>query len=458
MSRTAPDPASAPGQGTALEAWLAQLERQHPVAIDLGLERVAVVAERLGLAGSPIGGALITVAGTNGKGSTVAMLEALAGAHGRSTAAYTSPHLLRYNERLRLDGREADDALLVAGFERVEAARLTPEPVSLTYFEVGTLAALWAIAQRRPDVAILEVGLGGRLDAVNVVDPDVAVVTSVALDHADYLGTDLQAIGREKAGILRNSRPAVLGHDLPASVFEVAEACGAQAWRLGHDFQRTPHRHAPDTGGWQWRGVDRHTRACQLDDLPVPGLPLDNAALALQALALAGVELEPAACRRALAEVTLAGRMQWLGNWCLDVAHNPHAANYLAARLAERPRPTRRIALLGMLRDKDAQGVLEALSSQVDAWVTVSLEGPRARSADELARQLTAHGATVLHRADSPAAGAAWLTERLAADDEVLVCGSFFTVAEVLGWHAAQVSDGEAGTAQHGRQVVSKSR
>ncbi|GAA5179631.1 MULTISPECIES: bifunctional tetrahydrofolate synthase/dihydrofolate synthase [Halomonadaceae] len=453
MSRTAsatPDDAL-PDRGLSLEAWLARLERQHPVAIDLGLERVAVVAERLGLTESPLAGALITVAGTNGKGSTVAMLEALAGAHGRSTAAYTSPHLLRYNERLRLDGREADDGLLVAGFERVEAARLMSEPVSLTYFEVGTLAALWAIAQRRPEVAILEVGLGGRLDAVNVVDSDVAVVTSVALDHADFLGTDLEAIGREKAGILRGSRPAVLGHDLPGSVFAAAEACGAQAWRLGRDFQRI-HRPSASAGeGWQWRGVDRHAQALHLDDLPVPGLPLDNAALAIQALALAGIELEPSACRRALAEVTLAGRMQWLDNWCLDVAHNPHAASYLAARLAERSRPARRIALLGMLRDKDAQGIFKALSSQVDAWVTVSLEGPRARSADELAEQLIAHGATLLHRADSPAAGAAWLAERLAADDEALVCGSFYTVAEVLGWHAAQGSRGGAGTAQHGR-------
>ncbi|WP_244613175.1 bifunctional tetrahydrofolate synthase/dihydrofolate synthase [Modicisalibacter radicis] len=450
-----PDPASASARERSLEAWLARLERQHPVAIDLGLERVALVAERLGLTGSPIAGALISVAGTNGKGSTVAMLESLAGAHGRSTAAYTSPHLLRYNERLRLDGREADDALLVAGFERVEAARLAPEPVSLTYFEVGTLAALWAIARHRPDVAILEVGLGGRLDAVNVVDPDVAVITSVALDHADYLGTDLSAIGREKAGILRGSRPAVLGHDLPASVFAAAEACGALAWRLGRDFKRTTPAPAPDGEVWQWRGVDHQARACRLDRLPVPDLPLDNAALALQALALAGVALEPSACRRALAEVTLAGRMQWLGNWCLDVAHNPHAAGYLAARLAERRRPARRIALLGMLRDKDAQGVLEALSSQVDAWVTVSLEGPRARSAGELAEQLTAHGATVLQRADSPAAGATWLAARLAADDEVLVCGSFYTVAEVLGWHAARESRGEAGieagSARHGR-------
>ena len=266
MSRTAsatPDDAL-PDRGLSLEAWLARLERQHPVAIDLGLERVAVVAERLGLTESPLAGALITVAGTNGKGSTVAMLEALAGAHGRSTAAYTSPHLLRYNERLRLDGREADDGLLVAGFERVEAARLMSEPVSLTYFEVGTLAALWAIAQRRPEVAILEVGLGGRLDAVNVVDSDVAVVTSVALDHADFLGTDLEAIGREKAGILRGSRPAVLGHDLPGSVFAAAEACGAQAWRLGRDFQRI-HRPSASAGeGWQWRGVDRHAQALSL--------------------------------------------------------------------------------------------------------------------------------------------------------------------------------------------------
>ncbi|PXX97530.1 bifunctional tetrahydrofolate synthase/dihydrofolate synthase [Halomonas sp. LBP4] len=435
---------------TSLDAWLARLEAAHPVGIDLGLERVAEVARRMGLLEAPIAGRVITVAGTNGKGSTVAMLEALARAHGVSTAAYTSPHLLRYNERLRLDGKEADDALLIAGFEAVEAARLDGEPVSLTYFEVGTLGALWAIARRPPDLAILEVGLGGRLDAVNVIDPDVAVVTTVARDHAAFLGDDLQGIGREKAGILRAGRPAVLGSTtLPASVKAVASELGARVYALDEAYWRQG-----DGEGWGFSGrvaevaplgsdptgeASHQARpdsrgVLALGGLPDPGLPLDNAATALQALALAGVPLELGSCRRALSRVALPGRMQWLGRWCLDVGHNPHAATYLAERLLARPCDGRTIALLGMLGDKDADGVMAALAPAVDAWVPVGLAGERARTADDLAERLVARGAEVWHRAASPAEGASWLAARLAPEDRVLVCGSFFTVGEVLAW------------------------
>jgi len=449
-----------------LPGWLARLEAAHPVGIDLGLERVAEVARRMGLFDAPLCERVITVAGTNGKGSTVAMLEALARIHGWVTATYTSPHLLRYNERLRLDGQEADDATLIAGFEAVEAARLAGEPVSLTYFEVGTLGALWAIARANADLAILEVGLGGRLDAVNIIDPDVAVITTVAQDHAAFLGTDLQGIGREKAGILRASRPAVLGSmTLPASVRQVADELGAEVYALGDAFQRDG-----DGDGWRFWGQiagspfgvrpqpsrqvqhgalfqQRHphpgsdpkragepnaAEALELRDLPDPGLPLDNAATALQALSLAGVELSDEACRRALADVTLPGRMQWLGQWCLDVGHNPHAATYLATRLAARPCAGRTIALLGMLGDKDADGVIAALSPVVDAWVPASLAGERARTAGELAGRLMRHGGEVWHRGRSPVEAAEWLAARLAPDDRVLVCGSFFTVAEVL--------------------------
>ncbi|GEK48467.1 bifunctional tetrahydrofolate synthase/dihydrofolate synthase [Bisbaumannia pacifica] len=420
---------------STLDAWLERLERQHPVSIDLGLERVARVARRLGLDTGPIAERVITVAGTNGKGSTVAMLEALGRAHGLSTASYTSPHLLRYNERLRFDGEEADDATLIAGFAAVEAARLDGEAVSLTYFEAGTLAALWAIARRRPELAILEVGLGGRLDAVNVIDPDVAVVTTVAQDHAAFLGDDLEGIGREKAGILRAGRPAVLGStDLPASVVEVADGLGAVRHTLGEDYRREL-----SAEGWAWRGRDAAGAALHLAALPDPGLPLDNAATALQALALAGVTLDAVACRRALAGVTLAGRMQWRGQWCLDVGHNPHAAAYLAARLAERtlaPR-ARRYALLGMLGDKDAEGVVRALAPVIDGWVCATLEGERARTAAALAEVVRGAGGEVVAELDSPRLAADWLAARLDEADEVLVCGSFFTVADVLaGWQS----------------------
>lgn len=419
-----------------LDAWLARLEAAHPVGIDLGLERVAEVARRMGLLDGHIAGRVVTVAGTNGKGSTVAMLEALARAHGLTTATYTSPHLVRYNERLRLNGEEADDVTLMSGFAAVERARQDGEAVSLTYFEVATLGALWAMARRPADIAFLEVGLGGRLDAVNIIDPDVAVVTTVAQDHAAFLGTDLEQIGREKAGILRSDRPAVLGSiSLPASVREVAGALGAEVHALGEAFGREG-----ENEGWRFWG---HIPDTAIADLPDPGLPLDNAATALQALALAGVTLEAAACRRALASVQLPGRMQWLGQWCLDVGHNPHAAAYLAGRLASRPCAGRTFALLAMLGDKDAEGVIAALTPVVDGWVTASLAGGRARSADDLAARLAGRGADVLHRAATPSAGAAWLAERLAPEDRVLVCGSFLTVGEVLEWLAHDPTTGQ---------------
>lgn len=426
------DPATeATAQPADLAGWLAYLERQHPVSIDLGLERVADVAKRMGLFDRPIAERVVSVAGTNGKGSTVAMLDALARAHGLTTACYTSPHLLRYNERLRLDGHEADDAVLVAGFQRVEAARLAGDPITLTYFEAGTLAALACIAEQRPALAILEVGLGGRLDAVNILAADVAVITTVAQDHAAFLGNDLERIGYEKAGIMRAARPAVLGSvSLPASVGEHAEALGAPRYTLGEAFSHTSSAH-----GWQWRGDDGQGRPLTLERLPDPGLPLDNAATALQALALIldpATTLEPERCRQALGQVQLAGRLQWRGQWCLDVAHNPHAAHYVARRLAERSRIGKRYALLGMLADKDADGVVAELAGQIDAWVTATLTGERARSAEALAETLSAAGLPVLQRAASVAAGMAWLDERLDAGDEVLVCGSFFTVAEAL--------------------------
>lgn len=413
-----------------LEGWLKRLEHQHPVAIDLGLERVERVARRLGLLDAAIAGRVVTVAGTNGKGSTVAMLEALARAHGLSSASYTSPHLLRYNERLHLDGADVDDASLVRAFTRVEQAR---GEVSLTYFEAGTLAALLLIAERQPQLAILEIGLGGRLDAVNVIAPDVAVVTTVAHDHAAFLGTDLEGIGREKAGIMRAGRPVVLGSaSLPNSVRTHAAALPVSACRqLGDDYGRQ----AETDDSWRWWGQDGSGMALTLGGLPDPGLPLDNGATALQAFALAGFAIDESCARHAFATVRLPGRMQWLGRWCLDVAHNPHAATYVAARLAARP-PRRRVALLGMLGDKDASGVVAALAPVIDDWVVASLAGERARSAQELAGHVRAAGGRVLREVNSPLEGARWLASLPDDDSEILVCGSFFTVAAVLEYLA----------------------
>lgn len=407
---------------TPLKRWLAHLEKAHPVAIDMGLERIRTVAGRLGLFDRRLAGRIITVAGTNGKGSTAAMLDALGRSHGLTTALYTSPHLMRYNERLHLSGAEVSDAALIEAFERIERAR---GATSLTYFEVGTLAALLLIGERAPDLAILEVGLGGRLDATNIIDADLSVITSVAQDHEAFLGTDLAQIGREKAGIMRPSRPAVLGsRDMVASVAEYAAALPVSICATpGRDFDWQPD----GDGRWQWSAT---APAQHLRRLPDPGLPLDNAAAALKALQLAGVEIAPHPAARGFETVTLAGRMQRLGRYCLDVAHNPHAAAHLAGRLAQRP-VSRRIALLGMLADKDAEGVIEALSGVVDDWLPVGLAGERARSAESLAGLIAGRGGRLLPCAVNTRAGIEWL-EAQRPGEEVLVCGSFHTVAEAL--------------------------
>ena len=422
-----------------LVEWLHHLETLHPVGIDMGLERVSLVAKRMGLLERPIAKQVITVAGTNGKGSTLAMIDAVARAHGLRAGTYTSPHLLRYNERVTVDGREASDQRLVEGFQQVENARLQEPSISLTYFEAGTLCALWCLANATLDIAILEVGLGGRLDAVNIIDADVAIVTTIALDHANFLGNDLEQIGREKAGIFRPLKPAVLGsQSLPPSVLESAIAIAAHSYALGTAFSHS----AGETVGnpWCWHGLTADGSTLSLDGLPDPGLPIDNAATALQALALAGVTLQLNTVRKALRTVTLSGRMQWVGPWCLDVGHNPHAAHYVARRLPAPPKGGRQWALIGMLNDKDADGVIQALLPSITDWVCVTLEGERGRSADELAKRITSLGGHVYYCADSPAAGVAKLAKQLAPEDRVLATGSFFTVAELLAMPLPQAT------------------
>lgn len=418
-----------------LDEWLSLIESRHPSAIDMGLDRVSEVARRMSLLEAPLAPTVITVAGTNGKGSTLAVAAAVAKAHGKRVGTYTSPHLLHYNERVTLNGQQAEDALLCDGFEQVERARLSPTPISLTYFETGTLGAFWCFKQAALDMLILEIGLGGRLDAVNIIDPDVAIVTTIALDHAGFLGTDLEQIGREKAGIMRPGRPVVLGsRSLPNSVEACAEALEAPAYVLGRDFSPSPWHHQ---GTWSWQGGDGLTGAGFLEGLPDPGLPIDNAASALQALCLAGMRLSADCVRSAMHDVSLPGRMQWLGQWCLDVGHNPHAASYVAAHLSRVLQGRRCWCLMGMLDDKDAAGVIKALSSQVTDWVCVDLPGPRGLEGEVLADQVRASGGKVHQVAGSPTQGAAWLMSRLDTDDfnrndVVLATGSFLTVAELL--------------------------
>ncbi len=422
----------------SLSDWLAFIEAQHPRSIDMGLERVRAVAERMGL-GKPARH-VITVGGTNGKGSTVAFIEAIVRAQGWKVGAYTSPHLLRYNERVRIDGREADDAALVQAFEAVEAARVLRQAqddrdIPLTYFEFGTLAALWLFERAELDLAILEIGLGGRLDAVNIVDPDVAVITAVDLDHQDWLGNDREAIGFEKAGIARAWKPLVLGEDdPPASVLRHAYAIGASAIRGGSDFLIDP----PDFGAgtWHWREVGFEI------ELPLPQLTapvqLRNAATAIAALRALDAQIDDAAIARGVAEAQLPGRLQRFERGgisvLVDVGHNPQAAAALADALRKGAHAGRTFAVYAALADKDHAGVVAALAPQVDAWLLAGTAetGARGLTAQQLAEKLAgsaAAGGSV--HADVASALQAALAQA-ATGDRILVFGSFHAAGEAL--------------------------
>lgn len=417
------------GAGATLGTWLARLEVLHPSEIELGLERVASVWRRLG-ARRP-GGRVITVAGTNGKGSTIATLDAVLRAHGLRTATTTSPHLVRFNERIVVDGEAATDAAIVAAFERIEAAR---GETSLTYFEFAILAALELMADAQPDVALLEVGLGGRLDAVNLIDADVAIITAVDLDHQAWLGDTREAIGAEKAGILRPGRPLVCGDRAPpASVLAAARALGAPAICLGSDFDLRE-----DAEGWHFHGARAGAEAVDLRGLPTCALHADDVAAALQALLAAGFELDAAATGRALGNLSLAGRRQ-RGRIdgvevLLDVAHNPHAARALATAL---PADGPLFAVFGTFADKDAAGMLAAFGDRFAGLWLVDTPGPRGRAASALAAALDGvTGATPVQVAGPALAGLdAALAAARAAGGRVLVLGSFTLVGAVLGAH-----------------------
>ncbi|NVK44562.1 MAG: bifunctional tetrahydrofolate synthase/dihydrofolate synthase [Oceanospirillaceae bacterium] len=411
-----------------LNDWLSRIEACHPSDIELGLDRVREVADALALDFGDT--RIVTIAGTNGKGSTQTFLDGMLRASGLSTGCYSSPHFLRYNERVRFSGVEADDNELCDAFAAVETAR---GDIPLTYFEFGTLAALKLFAERRPDVLLLEVGLGGRLDAVNIVDPDVAVLTTVALDHTDWLGDTRDAIGREKAGIFRPGRPAVCGDaDPPSSVETVAGDLGAALYQVGQQFDWRA-----EGAGWSWQGLDGSGRKLSLDGLPLPGLPTPNAATALQVLHLLLESPERAAIEKALEQASMTGRMQRTlldGAECiLDVAHNPEAAGYIAGRLAQMPAGGRRHLLLGMLGDKDVSGVIGALAPVTDRWYLAGLEGPRAQSGERLAQVLEQQvpgASSSVH--DDVASALLALRRELEPGDRVLIAGSFFTVSAAL--------------------------
>ena len=403
-----------------LEHWLRYIEQQHPSAIALGLERVAEVFARLG---ASLAFPVITVGGTNGKGSTCAMLESILRCAGYRTGLYTSPHLLRYNERVRIAGVEAGDEALSESFGAVERAR---GGVPLTYFEFGTLAAFHRFSADKLDVAILEVGLGGRLDAVNLVDADCAVLTSVGIDHVDYLGATREDIGREKAGIFRPGRPAVIAEpDPPASVLKRE----ANLLLIGKDFGFAAEPH-------QWSYWGPRGRRGGLAHPALRGrLQLRNAAAALCALDCLHARIPVAMqdVRRGLAEVALPGRFQVLPGRpqvILDVAHNPQAAHALAANLADSGFAPETIAVCGMLRDKDIGAVVRELAPRVTRWHLASLPGPRGARAADIAAHLQGN----IHLYDSPAQAFAAARELAEEGDKIVVFGSFLTVADVMAW------------------------
>ncbi|HET9405507.1 MAG TPA: bifunctional tetrahydrofolate synthase/dihydrofolate synthase [Burkholderiales bacterium] len=415
-----------------LGQWLDYVEQLHPKTIALGLDRVEKVKQALGIAPTfPI----ITVGGTNGKGSVCAMLEAILHCSGYRVGCYTSPHLLRYNERVRVSRAEASDSDLARAFSAVESGR---GDVPLTYFEMGTLAALWLFAERRVEVAVLEVGLGGRLDAVNAFNADCAVITTVDIDHVDYLGADREAIGYEKAGIFRGGRPAVCADPAPpASLVRHAGEIGAQLVRIGADFGVTLQDKQ-----WQYWGPRGKRNA-----LPHPALrgpsQLGNAAAAITALECLRERLPVTMndIRAGLLQVDIPGRFQVLPGRpavILDVAHNPQAARALADSLKAMGRTGRTFAVFAMLKDKDIAGVIAAVKSSVHHWFISGLGGPRGASAAELGQALAVADVKAVTACADVAAAYAQACDMATENDRIAVFGSFYTVAAVMPLRASR--------------------
>ena len=415
-----------------LADWLDQQQKSHPSAIDLDLTRVRSVAQRMGLL--PPRYHVVTVAGTNGKGSTVAYLDALFRGAGKHTGRFTSPHLVRYNERICIDGVEAADGDLIASFERIDAARAS---TTLTFFEYNALAALDLFTRAQVGFAVLEVGLGGRLDATNIMDADVGIVCSIGLDHADWLGISIEGIGREKAGIFRAGRPAILGsEELPESVAAHATEVGAVTILRGRDYFCRLH-------GETW---DFESSALTLRALPLPALrgqhQAGNAANAIAALVFGGlgVVLTHAAVSSALRAVRVAGRFQVVPGeieWVFDVAHNVPAAQSLSASLESLPR-RRTLAVCGILGDKDIRGITATLAPNVDEWFIAALAGPRAISTAELVACLPRGAQVSLQAADVDAACRA-AQAAAKPGERILVFGSFLTVGPALEFLGPEV-------------------
>ena len=420
-----------PSDTRSLDDWLAWQEQIHPSSIEMSLERIRAVTQRLQLF-TTSSTKVITVAGTNGKGSTIAFLEAILLQAGYKVGCYTSPHILRYNERVRIQGQEVDDQTLCEAFSRVEQAR---GETSLTYFEFGTLAAISILQNAQLDVILLEVGLGGRLDAVNIIDPDLAIVTSIDLDHMDWLGNDRESIGREKAGIFRSGVPVVCGdRSPPSSVIEHAKSLGAPFYCLGKtfDFER-------GNNDWAW-----HTETERRVGLPEPHLKgsfqYSNAATALMALALLKQDLpvSQAEIRSGLMSVKLPGRFQVLSTSPLvivDVAHNAQGARALAQNLSSQPCEGKTIAVFSMLQDKEIKPVLQALSPHIDEWHVAGMaEVPRGVSMLQMLQRIDQSKVelTSVFSYKDLCSTYNQVIDQAKPKDRIIIFGSFFVVAEIL--------------------------
>jgi len=420
----------------SLEQWLAYQAQVHPQAIDLGLERLRVVLDRLQWRqpGIPV----ITIAGTNGKGSVSAYCAATLRAAGFKVGVFTSPHLRDYRERIRVDERLVSPEELVAAFESIEAARGS---VGLTFFEFNALAALLVFGAAKLDAWVLEIGMGGRLDAVNVVDPDVAVVTSIGLDHQEYLGDTLEAIAREKAGIFRAGKAAVIGGREPSPVLEsAAHSLNSPLKRLAIEYN-----YVLDGAGWRYRGTH-----WDLPHLPAPALLGDiqftNAATALAALEELAPRLEipAAAIARGLTGARLDGRFQIIAPgrsspaWVLDVAHNPDAARVLARNLHANPIAGKTLAVCGILADKDARAIASELDHCIDAWWCASIDGARGRTGQLLAEAVRDEVQAPITATDDVAGACVAALRAAEPKDRIVVFGSFHTVGPALDWLESQ--------------------
>ena len=412
---------------STLDEWLGWLECQHPRAIDLGLERVSLVAKALDIV-LPM--PVISVAGTNGKGSCVTLAAAILGAEGYRVGTYTSPHLIQYHERIGIAGRYVTDGELLSAFAAIDEAR---GATSLTYFEFGTLAALWLFQRADLDVVILEVGLGGRLDAVNIIDADIAIVSSIAIDHEAWLGSDREAIGREKAGIFREGRAAIVGDLIPPStLLAYGREIGAQLLCRNQAFFYTE-----SSSEWHWQGRSREGEQCEYFALPMPPILLDNAATVLQALQFLQLSISEQSVRQGLVASGVSGRCQHIDvdgiDIVLDVAHNPAAVVTLRQHLQQHPVQGRTLCVFAVMADKAIAEMISIAKPCFDAWLLGALAGnARAAAASDVASLLVAEQVCASDFAGSVVEAIQQALGQLQQGDRLVIFGSFFTVAEAI--------------------------